>query len=452
MAIWLLALLACDGGEWDTEFDTSTDTDTDTDSDSDRGALTGLGITPFNPTIDPAGLLQFRAEGVYEDGSSTTLYDDLDWTSSNTRVAEIDSSGKAFANDAGTTDITVKTGGFTATVTLTVTGAEVTLQSVSLSPSSVNLLIGDSAQVQATGTFSDSSTGNIAGSCTWESSHDNRATVDSTGKITAVAEGTATISALCEPLGPQTVSVTVEEEEDINWPTPNLEITAPTVSLLPSGDVEYTAKIRNTGTGYAQGFWVDAILDSASAPTGASPDADQRVPGLGAGDIISVVLTVIEPPAGTYSSWLVVDPIDEVTEQDENDNTAGPLSITVDEPAATLPDLEVTDFYGFSDTSGTVWSVEFTNDSTTPTAGFWVDIWESWTGSSYPEAAPGLTGDQYVWVSGMTAGESQIIDFDTTDFPTSDFEWDSCILVDSGDDIEEDDEDNNLDCQYVTVF
>jgi N-acetylneuraminic acid mutarotase/ribosomal 50S subunit-recycling heat shock protein len=69
------------------------------------------------------------------------------------------------------------------------------LQSLAVTPAGSSLAVGLSQQFVATGTFTDSSTSNLASSVAWTSSATGVAAASATGSVTAVAVGTATITA-----------------------------------------------------------------------------------------------------------------------------------------------------------------------------------------------------------------------------------------------------------------
>lgn len=113
------------------------------------------------------------------------------WTSSDPGVASVDSTGKVTALAAGSTTITVQTtnGEFTATCTVSVT-AKVPVTSVSVSPTSKTLNKGETVTLTATVSPSTATNKNV----TWSSNNTAIATVDSEGKVTGIAAGTATIT------------------------------------------------------------------------------------------------------------------------------------------------------------------------------------------------------------------------------------------------------------------
>ncbi len=114
----------------------------------------------------------------------------ISWKSSNTKVATV-SGGVVTAVAAGKVTITAKTAnGKSATCTLTVRAA-VAPTSVTLNRTSLSLKTGGTYTLKATIAPSTANTGTAL---TWTSSNTSIAKVDSKGKITAVAAGTATIT------------------------------------------------------------------------------------------------------------------------------------------------------------------------------------------------------------------------------------------------------------------
>ena len=115
----------------------------------------------------------------------------VSWSSSNASVASVDASGKVSAVAEGTATITAKAGDKTATCSVTVTKKVVAVESVTLDKSSLELNEGETATLTATVKPDNASDKTV----TWSSSKTSVATVDANGKVTAVAEGNATITA-----------------------------------------------------------------------------------------------------------------------------------------------------------------------------------------------------------------------------------------------------------------
>ncbi|URZ16947.1 Ig-like domain-containing protein [Clostridium felsineum] len=113
------------------------------------------------------------------------------WTSSNTSVATVDNTGKVTAVNAGTATITTTVNGsVTASCNVTVT-SPVNVTSVSLNKTTDSLNVGASDTLTANILPDTASKKDVS----WTSSNTSIATVDTTGKITGISAGTATITA-----------------------------------------------------------------------------------------------------------------------------------------------------------------------------------------------------------------------------------------------------------------
>ena len=116
--------------------------------------------------------------------------DEVTWSSSDEKVAEVDQMGKIQAIAAGTAVITAKAGEKTATCKVTV---NIPMTSIYLNKTSIELnSIGDSYQLSASYSPSDAE-----GTIIWKSEDEGIVSVDQTGKVTAVGKGTTTITASC---------------------------------------------------------------------------------------------------------------------------------------------------------------------------------------------------------------------------------------------------------------
>ena len=124
--------------------------------------------------------------------SDTTDDKTLTWKSSNPEVATVDQEGKVTAVKDGTTTITVTTvNGKEATCTVTVTKKPVPIESVSLNKTTLTLEEQEAETLVATINPSDTTDDTTL---TWKSNNPEVATVDQEGKVTAIKEGSATIT------------------------------------------------------------------------------------------------------------------------------------------------------------------------------------------------------------------------------------------------------------------
>ncbi len=191
-------------------------------------------ITPSNPSLPIGVTQQFTATAAQAGGSSIDVTAQAVWTSSNTSVATVNSSGLASTLGAGTTTITATYASTAGTTTLTVTST--TLSSISVSLPNPALPRGFTEQLTATGIFSDGTSFDITTQATWSSSNDSIATVENTGVVTGMGPGTATITATSGDIsGTTTIMAT--------------SATLTSISLSPA-----SARIPSTPAGITQQF------------------------------------------------------------------------------------------------------------------------------------------------------------------------------------------------------
>ena len=113
------------------------------------------------------------------------------WSSSNTAIATVSSNGLVTAVQEGSATITAKAGDKTATCTVTVSKKVIPVTSVSLNKTSLALTEQETFQLSAT-VSPDNATDKTV---TWSTANAAIATVSENGLVTAVAEGSATITA-----------------------------------------------------------------------------------------------------------------------------------------------------------------------------------------------------------------------------------------------------------------
>jgi uncharacterized protein YjdB len=154
-------------------------------------------VTPHNPSITAGLTLQLVA--VTKDASGTTLSGrTITWSSSNSGVATVSASGLVTALAAGTATITATSEGISGTTDVTVTApAPVPVATVTVTPASASLILGATLQLAAV--TKDAGGNTLSGrSISWSSSNTSVANVSSAGLVTAVAAGSATVTATSE--------------------------------------------------------------------------------------------------------------------------------------------------------------------------------------------------------------------------------------------------------------
>jgi trimeric autotransporter adhesin len=159
--------------------------------------LLSITISPTTLSLAAGTNQQLTATATFSDGSTQNVSSSLSWTSSAPAVANVSATGLVSALTPGDATITGTSGSVTATLSMSVTPASIV--SISLTPPSATLAIGQSQLFSATAAFSDGSTQDVTASAQWSVSNPLLATVSNTlglnGQLTAVAAGATTVSA-----------------------------------------------------------------------------------------------------------------------------------------------------------------------------------------------------------------------------------------------------------------
>ncbi|AFV01718.1 hypothetical protein UNSWDHB_2944 [Dehalobacter sp. UNSWDHB] len=169
-------------------------------------AVTGVTVSPSQVTLAYNQTQQLTATVSPSDAANKAVI----WSSNNTNVATVSSTGLITAGAAsGTATITVRTvdGSFTANSAVTVASASIPVTGVSVNPTSVSLDAGDTQQLTAAVVPANATNKAV----TWSCSNQN-ASVSSTGLVTAQLAGTATITVTTNDGGfTATTAVTVSD-------------------------------------------------------------------------------------------------------------------------------------------------------------------------------------------------------------------------------------------------
>ena len=155
--------------------------------------LQSVMVSPAQQSLALGLQQQYNATAIYSDGTSQDVSSTATWTSSQTSVAAITTSGLATTKGTGTSTITATSGTIFGTASLTVTSAA--LVSIAVTPPNPSVPIGVTEQFTATGTFSDSSTQNLTASVTWSAMANTTASITAAGLAKGLAVGTATVTA-----------------------------------------------------------------------------------------------------------------------------------------------------------------------------------------------------------------------------------------------------------------
>lgn len=154
---------------------------------SNKAAVTGVKLNKTSLSLSVGGTSTLTAT-VIPSGASKSVR----WTSGDATIASVSSSGKVTGKKAGTTTIFVTTvdGGYVASCEVTVTAKTVKATGVALSKSVLSLSVGSTSYLYATVRPTGANK-----SVRWTTSDPSVATVSSSGKVTGLKAGTATIIA-----------------------------------------------------------------------------------------------------------------------------------------------------------------------------------------------------------------------------------------------------------------
>jgi hypothetical protein len=153
--------------------------------------LQSVSVSPQSSTVAAGLTQQYSATAHYSDGSSKPA-NSVTWTTSNTSVATINSTGLLTAAKQGAVTISAVSEGITASTSLTI--GPPNLLSIAVSPQNPTVSAGQTQQFTATGTYTDGSTQTL-NSATWSSETVTVATISSSGLATGLAAGTAMVRA-----------------------------------------------------------------------------------------------------------------------------------------------------------------------------------------------------------------------------------------------------------------
>ena len=150
--------------------------------------VTNIVLNIESVTLKPEGQQQVSVEFVPENATDKRLT----WSSLDESIATVTQDGLITAHAEGTTAIVVKTmKDITKVVTVNVEADVIAVNSVSVTPASLSLVIGEKQKLTAE-VLPENATNKTV---TWKSSNTSVATVSSSGEVTAVGEGSATITA-----------------------------------------------------------------------------------------------------------------------------------------------------------------------------------------------------------------------------------------------------------------
>ena len=160
--------------------------------------LVSIAVTPANTSLAKGRTAQFVAMGTYSNSTTSDVTASATWSTGATATATVNATGLVTAAGEGSTTVIATLDSVSGNTPLTVTPAELVSIAISGAPGSP-LPLGRTADLVATGTYTDTTTQILTTLVTWASADPNIASVSNTtpnqGRVTAVAVGTVNITA-----------------------------------------------------------------------------------------------------------------------------------------------------------------------------------------------------------------------------------------------------------------
>ncbi|QDG52671.1 tandem-95 repeat protein [Persicimonas caeni] len=232
----------------------------DVEQDADTVEIASIEVTP--QSVDVALGLTVPLDATAFDADGNEIADaTFEWESSDEVVATVNADGEVTGLEIGTATITVTSTedpSVQATASITVVEGEV--DTVTVEPSAVTLIVGETQTLTATAL-------NEAGEeisdpqVTWTSDDESIATVDTDGTVTAVAAGQTTITATVEG-----VQATVDVEVQL-VPVARIELTPADPTVEVGSTVELTAQAFDAEDNELTGRQITWTSDDESIAT-----------------------------------------------------------------------------------------------------------------------------------------------------------------------------------------
>ena len=241
-------------------------------------------VSPSAATVLVGGTQQLTATPLDANGNPLSGRT-ITWTTSAPGVATVDANGLVSAVATGSATITATSEGKSGTAAITVSSTPVA--SVAVSPASATLIVG--ATQQLTATPLDANGNPLSGrTISWTTSALGVATVDANGLVTAVAPGSATITATSEGKS-GTSAITVNPV-----PVASVAVSPASATLIVGATLQLTATPLDANGNPLSGR---AVSWTTSAPGVATVDANGLVTAVATGS--ATITATSEGKSGT---------------------------------------------------------------------------------------------------------------------------------------------------------
>ena len=280
-----------------------------------EAVLEGLVVQPPSLSL-PQGLSsEVAVFGVYSDGSTLPLDDQVDWTSANAQVVAWD--GRVYTNGVGQTQLTASFQGREVQLPVNVGPAQAV--DLRIAPLERTIAAGTSTSFEAIVTFTDGLQRDVTDDVAWTTSDSEVATISQEGVATSYVEGETYVQASFTAESYPTVTASEATLTVTSAEISSIQITPREATLTRGTEAQYTALAT-----FTDGTRQD-ITGEANWNTGDATIADISFDGL---------LSAVEPGETTVS----VSRQGVTAETSVTVTQATPVSLTLSPTSATLPE------------------------------------------------------------------------------------------------------------------
>lgn len=221
---------------------------------------TRVSISPDSVVLQEVGATASLTAAVYDQNGNRMSGQTVSWSSLNTGVATVNSSGTVRAVAVGTARIVARVSGVADTVTVRVAAPQVQPRLI-ISPQTDTLrALGATRRLSVSGRNSSGATVAVSG-VTWTSLNRSIAEVNTSGEVVARAVGTALIVAAANGFAPDTARIVVRQD------VASITVSGAQSPLQVGQSVQLSATVRDANNNPISGASVSWSTSSSSVAT-----------------------------------------------------------------------------------------------------------------------------------------------------------------------------------------
>ncbi|NGQ97127.1 hypothetical protein G3578_18475, partial [Brevibacillus sp. SYP-B805] len=223
-------------------------------------AVQSLSVTPASVSLLVGATQQLTVTATYSDGTTKDVTSQATYQAVDPNIATVNASGLLTGIAPGNTTINIAYAGRTTSVSAKI----IAVQSLSVTPASVSLLVGATQQLTVTATFSDGTTQNATSLATYLEANKSIVTVNANGLITGSSSGITTIT--ISYFGKSTsASVQVRAAEYVTFEESTVQTRSKTITIpnlksiisvsVNTGNVTYSVSGNNVTINVSNGAY-----------------------------------------------------------------------------------------------------------------------------------------------------------------------------------------------------